>query len=73
MRKVAVQVGIYYIQSPGSHFVAQLVDDSLFPGGEAGSSEKPTVIDKDDGISETRHLKTPNQSNHSLLFIMRLD
>ena len=45
------QVENDYPENPGSHFVAQPVDNFLFPREKAGSDEKPNTIDKDDGIS----------------------
>ena len=72
MRKVVVQVPMDYIQSPDSHFVAQLVDDLLFPWEEAGSAEKPTVIDKDESFSETvtsQNPKLPQRWSFDQLFI----
>ena len=63
VKKVDVQVRMDYIQSPDSQFAAQLVDDFLFPWEEAGSAEKLTAIDEDEGFSETMRHKT--QSYHS--------
>ena len=38
---------------PGSRFVAQPVDDFVFPWEEAGSAENPITKDEDEGFSET--------------------
>ena len=42
-----------YPEVPDSRFVAQPVDDFLFPWEEAGSAEIPLTIDADEGFSET--------------------
>ena len=42
-----------YTKVPDSRFVAQPVDDFLFPWEEAGSAESLIKIDEDEGFSET--------------------
>ena len=46
-------VVINYPEIPDSRFVAQPVDDFLFPWEEAGSAENPITIDAYEGFSET--------------------
>ena len=53
MEEVSDHVGMNYSEIPDSKFVAQPVDDFLFPWQEAGSLENPTTIDEDEGFSET--------------------
>ena len=53
MEKVSDHVGMNYPEIPDSRFVAQPVDDLLFPWEEAGSGENPIIIDEDEGFSET--------------------
>ena len=64
MEEVSEHVGIYYPEIPDSRFVAQPVDDFLFPWEEdIGSAEKPITIDEDEGFSETMtpHINPPQQ------------
>ena len=42
-----------YPEISDSRFVAQPVDDFLFPWEEAGSVENPIIIDANEGFSET--------------------
>ena len=53
MEEVSDHVGMIYSEIPDSRFVAQPVDDFLFPWEEAGSAENPITIDEDEGFSET--------------------
>ena len=53
MEKVSDQVGMNYPDTPDSTYVAQPVDDFLFPWEEAGSAENPIKMDGDEGFSET--------------------
>ena len=52
MKEVSEHVGMNYPEIPDSRFVAQPVDDFLFPW-EQGSVENPITIDEDEGFSET--------------------
>ena len=52
--EVSDHVGMNYTEIPDSRFVAQPVDDFLFPWEEEGSVENPITIDEDEGFSETR-------------------
>ena len=49
MEEVSDHVGMNYPEIPDSRFVAQPVDDFLFPWEEAGSAENPITIDEDEG------------------------
>ena len=53
MEEVSDHVGMNYPEIPDSRFVAQPVDDFLFPWEEAGSAENPITIYEDEGFSET--------------------
>ena len=53
MEEVSDHVGMNYPEIPDSRFVAQPVDDFLFPWEEAGSAENPITIDEYEGFSET--------------------
>ena len=53
MEELAEHVGKNYPEIPDSRFVAQPVDDFVFPSEEAGSNENPITIDEDEGFSET--------------------
>ena len=53
MGEVAEHVGMNYPEIPDSRYVAQPVDDFLFPWEEEGSVENPITIDEDEGLSET--------------------
>ena len=48
-----------YAEIPDSRFVAQPVEDFLFPWEEAGSAEKPIIKDEDECFSE---LMTPQNT-----------
>ena len=52
MEEVSDHVGMNYPEIPDSKFVAQPVDDFLFPWQEAGSAENPITIDEDEGFTE---------------------
>ena len=53
MGEVSDHVGMNYPEIPDSRFVAQPVDDFLFPWEEEGSVENPITKDEDMGLSET--------------------
>ena len=53
MEEVSEHVGMNYPEIPDSRYVAQPVDDFLFPWEEEGSVENPITIDEDEGFSET--------------------
>ena len=53
MEEVSDHVEMNYTEIPDSKFVAQPVDDFLFPWEEAGSAENLITIDEDEGFSET--------------------
>ena len=53
MEDVSDHVGMNYPEISDSRFVAQPVDDFLFPWEEAGSAENPITIDEDEVFSET--------------------
>ena len=53
MEEVSDHVGMNYPEIPDSSFVAQPVDNFLFPWEEAGSAENPITIDEDEVFSET--------------------
>ena len=53
MAKVSEHVGMNYPEIPDSRFVAQPVDEFLFPWEEEGSVDNPITIDEDEGFSET--------------------
>ena len=52
MEEISDHVGMTYPEIPDSRFVAQPVDDFLFPWEEEGSVENPITIDEDEGFSE---------------------
>ena len=53
MEAVSDNVGMNYPEIPDSRFVAQPVDDFLFPWEEEmGSAENPITKDEDEGFSE---------------------
>ena len=54
-------VGMNYHEIPDSRFVAQPVDDFLFPWEEEGSVENLIRIDEDERFSETMTLPAPQQ------------
>ena len=53
MEEVSDHVGMNYPEILDSRFVAQPIDDFLFPWEETGSAENPITIDEDEGFSET--------------------
>ena len=53
MEEVSDHVGMNYPEIPDSRFVAQPVDDFLFPWKEAGSAENHITIDEVEGFSES--------------------
>ena len=61
MAEVSEHVGMNYPEIPDSRFVAQPVDDFLFPWEEAGSAENTITIDEDEGFSETMTSPAPQQ------------
>ena len=61
MEEVSDHVGVNYPEIPDSRYVAQPVDDFLFPWGEAGSAGNPITIDEDEGFSETMTPPAPQQ------------
>ena len=67
MDEVSEHVGMNYTEIPGSRYVAQPVDNFLFPCEEAGSAENPISIDENEGFSETmtpqNHSSTTTNSN----------
>ena len=56
MEEVSEHVGMNYPEIPDSRYVAQPVDDFLFPWEEEGSVENPITIEEDEGFSEPRTL-----------------
>ena len=62
MEEVSEHVGINYPEILDSRYLAQLVNDFLFPWEEEmGSAEKPIAIDEDEGFSETMTPPAPEQ------------
>ena len=61
MEEVTEHVGMNYPEISDSRFVAQPVDDFLFPWEEAGSDENPITIDEDEGFSELMAPPAPQQ------------
>ena len=61
MKEVSDHVGMNYPEIPDSRFVAQPVDDFLFPWEEEGSAENPIPIDEVEGFSETMTTSAPQQ------------
>ena len=61
MGEVSDHVGMSYPEIPDSRFVAQPVDDFLFPWEEEGSVENHITIDEDEGFSETMTPPAPQQ------------
>ena len=54
MNELSEHVGMNYLEIPDSRFVAQQVDEFLFPWEEEmGSAENPITTDEDEGFSET--------------------
>ena len=54
MEEVSEHVGMNYPEILDSRYVAQPVDDFLFPWEEEGSVENPITIEEDEGFSEPR-------------------
>ena len=76
MGEVSDHVGMNYPKIPDSRFVAQPVNDFLFPWEEAGSAENPITIDEDEGSSETMippALQPPLQPRPALRSIENLE
>ena len=61
MAEVSEHVGMNCLEIPDSRFVAQPVDDFLFPWEEEGSAENLITIDEDEGFSETMTPPAPQQ------------
>ena len=61
MEEVSDHVRMNYPEIPDSRFVAQPVDDFLFPWEEAGSAENTITIDEDEGLSEKMTPPVPQQ------------
>ena len=61
MGKVAEHVGMNYTDTPGSRYVAQSVNNFLFPWEEAGSAANPITLEEDEGFSETKTPPAPQQ------------
>ena len=61
MEEMVEHVGMNYPDTPGSRYVAQPVDDFLFPWEEGGSAENHITIDEDEGFSETMTSPAPQQ------------
>ena len=61
MEEVSDHVGMNYPEIPDSRFVAQPVDDFLFPWEEEGSVENSITLDEDEGFSETMTPPAPQQ------------
>ena len=75
MEENSDHVGMNYPEIPDSRFVAQPVDDFVFPWEEAGSAENPITTDEDEGFSETktpRALQPPLQPRPALRSIENL-
>ena len=53
MEEVSEHVGMNYPEIPDSRFVAQPVDDFLFPWEETGSVQNTITKDEDEGFLET--------------------
>ena len=73
--EVAEHVGMNYPDTPDSRYVAQPVEDFLFPWEEAGSAENTITIDEDEGFSETMippALQQPLQARPALRSIENL-
>ena len=61
MEEVSEHVGMNFPEVPDSRFVAQPVDDLLFPWEEMVSAVNPITIDGDKGFSETLTPSAPQQ------------
>ena len=53
MEEVAEHLGMNYPENPDSRYVAQTIDDFLFPW-EEGAVDNPITIKEDEGFSEPR-------------------
>ena len=53
MKEVSEHEGMNYPKIPDSRFLAQPVDDFLFPWEESGSAGNSITIDEDEGFSDT--------------------
>ena len=66
MEEVFDHEGMNYPEIPDSRFVAQTVDDFLFPWEEAGSAENPITIAEDEGNNDaSKRSSTTTTSNGS--------
>ena len=54
MEKVSEHVGMNYSETLESRYVAQQVNEFLFPREEEGSLENPITIEENEGFSEPR-------------------
>ena len=70
MDEVSDHVEMNYPEIPVSRFLAQPVDDFLFPREEAGSAENPITIDEDEGFSEP--MKPPAQQKKQQWTLVQL-
>ena len=62
IEELAEHVGMNYPDTPDSRYLAQPVDDFLFPWEEEmGSAENPITIDEDEGFPETMTSPVPQQ------------
>ena len=68
MEDVAEQVGMNYHNTPDSRYVAQPVEDFLFPWEEAGSAENPMTKVKMKAYRNQCHLQLDN--NHYNLVLL---
>ena len=66
-----MNVGMNYPEIPDSRFVAQPVNDLLFPWEEAGSAENLITIDKDERFSETMPQNTLRKQPHQYRPVVR--
>ena len=61
MEQMAEHVGMNYPDTSDSRYVAQPVDNFLFPWkDEMGSAENPLTKDEDEGFSETMTPPAPH-------------
>ena len=58
MEQVAEHVGMSYPDTPDSRYVAQPVNDFLFPWEEAGSAENTLTIDEDESLHLAKKTQT---------------
>ena len=54
MKEMSELVGMNYPDNTDSRYVAQPVDNFLFPWEEKGSVENPITIEEDEGFSDPR-------------------